>query len=35
MPYGIMYLLVNIGKDNGLLSDNNQPFPEPMLIYHH
>ena len=25
---------VNIGSDNGLLSDGTKPLPEPILIYH-
>ena len=27
-------LLVNIGTGNGLLPDNAQALPEPMLTYH-
>ena len=31
VPYGNMYIWVNIGSDNGLLTDGAQPLPEPML----
>ena len=28
-------ILVNIGSDNGLLSDSTKSLPEPLLTYHH
>ena len=34
MPYGDIYILVNIVLSNGLLPEGTKPIPEPMLTNH-